>query len=154
MVPDGTSRNQGNGYYPFVAILLLVQAIAGDIMLNVHRSGSQPAEISLSQRKAVRRSSYIYSAGAGAKPRICLWHRPRNLPEDYRPVTIRISHWQPRSARASQIIDGRWAFPRRVLLFHSAYRRAFRWSRGQDRCSISRGIGVPGKFNSGPSRRR
>ena len=152
IVPAGTSRNQGNRYYPFVTILLLDLAITGDVMLNVRGSRSQSAGITLSQREALCQSREIYSAGAVANPRIYLWNRARNLPDGHRACAIRSLHLRATLRWASQVSKGQ---PLREELYflRSAIARPSA-SIGQCGCSTSWSVRVLGKFNSGPSRRR
>ena len=65
--------------YLFIAVFLLIAAIAGGIMLGLQRSRNQPVEIALSQTEPPEQSGQLYVGGAVANPGIYPWQEGDTL---------------------------------------------------------------------------
>ena len=63
----------------FITAFLLVAAIAGGVMLDLHRIGDQPLEIVLSQIEPPQREGELYIGGAVANPGIYPWQEGDTL---------------------------------------------------------------------------
>ena len=62
--------SRADRFYLFVTVFLVIDAIAGGVMLAVQYSRSQPVEIVLSQTEPPELSGEIYIGGAEASPGI------------------------------------------------------------------------------------